>query len=106
MKVILNICRPFRKISAYARKYSTKASRIMEKLNFTNTAYKELPIDSEIGNNYRLISAASLCHVTPTPVENARMLAYSPSAFKLIGLTDAEWSHLDFIKYMRYIIHN
>ena len=71
----------------------------LETLNFDNLALRTLPIDKETKNYVRQVSGACFSRVEPTPVENARTVAYSSQAMSLLDLPQEELKRDDFPEY-------
>lgn len=69
-------------------------------LKFDNVALRSLPIDSETKNYVRPVAGACFSRVQPAPVTNPRVVAVSPSALSLIGLSaDAAEKLPEFAEY-------
>ena len=58
----------------------------MNRLHFDNRFTHELPQDPITDNYTRQVADCLWSHVTPTPVKNPQLLAYSPEVVSLLGL--------------------
>jgi hypothetical protein len=72
----------------------------LEDLVFDNRALKSLPIDPETQNYVRSVAGACFSRVRPTPLSNPRLVAHSPSALHLLGLSPDKVSRPEFVEYM------
>ncbi|XP_060580339.1 protein adenylyltransferase SelO, mitochondrial-like [Ruditapes philippinarum] len=79
------------------RAFSTMAS--FETLKFDNLALKSLPIDPVKENTIRQVPGACFSLVNPAPVDNPKMVAYSPSAMALLDLYGHEMKRPDAAEY-------
>ncbi|KAH3825976.1 hypothetical protein DPMN_127865 [Dreissena polymorpha] len=70
-----------------------------EALSFDNLALKLLPIDPEKDNFARQVPGACFSLVMPEKVENPKMVAYSPSAMRLLDLDDSQMRREDAAEY-------
>jgi len=70
----------------------------MRLLNFDNRFTRELPQDPITDNYTRLVEDCLWSHVTPTPVKNPQLLAYSPEVASLLGLTAADMQDPELIQ--------
>ena len=62
-------------------------------LQFDNRLVQELPGDEETRNHPRQVLGALWSPIVPTPVSSPRMLAYSREMAELLGLTEQEMAH-------------
>ena len=69
------------------------------RVRFDNKVPRCLPIENEEGNFPRQIRDACFSRVTPTPVENPRLFAYSLPALELIGLTKNDAARKELVEY-------
>lgn len=89
----------FRIIPAYFQhNQSAKMSRL-ESLKFDNRTINQLPIDSVKENYVRTVNGACFSRVTPTPVDNPKLVVYSPTALSLLDLTPDEIESEVFVEY-------
>ena len=70
----------------------------MKSLNFDNRFIRELPGDLERGSGPRQVHDAAYSFVSPTPVSNPSLLAYSTEVSNLLGLVDSDIQSSDFLK--------
>lgn len=68
--------------------YRCKHSAAMLPLKFDNRSFRELPVDNSDNNHPRQVSNAIFCTVTPTPVNNPKLVAASKSALTLLGFDE------------------
>lgn len=59
---------------------------VLEALLFDNLALRALPVDNKEGSERRPVRRACYARVKPTPVDNPRLVAASPSALALLDL--------------------
>lgn len=62
----------------------------MKAIDFDNRFVRELPADSQTGPGTRQVLGAAYSWVSPTPVANPGLLAYSPEAARLLNLDEAD----------------
>jgi uncharacterized protein YdiU (UPF0061 family) len=67
------------------------------KLQFTQQFVKSLPADAEIGSATRQVHHAMYSFVTPTPVSNPQLMAWSDETATLLDLHDELKNNVDFI---------
>ena len=70
----------------------------MRLLNFDNRFSRELPQDPITDNYTRQVANCLWSHVTPTPVANPQLLAHSPEAASLLGLTADDFQDPELIQ--------
>ena len=75
-----------------------KTTHPLDKLTFDNRFVRELPGDPETDNYRRQVYAACYSYVTPTPVSQPRLVAYSRAAAASLGLSDADCLSEDFVQ--------
>jgi uncharacterized protein YdiU (UPF0061 family) len=63
---------------------------VLEALKFDNLALRALPVDAEEGSRIRQVRKACFSRLQPTPVDNPRLVAASPSALALLDLDPSE----------------
>lgn len=87
--LILPFCSPqlFRRF----RLMSSRTVQSIEQLSiqFDNRNLNLLPVDPVINNYCRQVPNAIFSRVRPTPVVNPKLIAVSPSALQLLGLTES-----------------
>lgn len=71
----------------------------MERLKFDNKVLRTLPIDEEKSNFTRTVNGACFSLVDTTPVENPKLVGYSPSALELLGLSEEDTKEDSFSEY-------
>jgi serine/tyrosine/threonine adenylyltransferase len=71
---------------------------LMRLLNFDNRFTRELPQDPITDNYTRQVEYCLWSHVTPTPVKNPQLLAYSPEVVSLLGLTSTDMQDPELIQ--------
>lgn len=71
----------------------------LESLKFDNLALKSLPIDPVKENHVRQVPGACFSLVKPEPVENPKMVAYSPSAMALLDLDENQMKRPEAAEY-------
>jgi uncharacterized protein YdiU (UPF0061 family) len=71
---------------------------LMRLLNFDNRFTRELPQDPITDNYTRQVEDCLWSHVTPTPVKNPQLLAYSPEVISLLGLTSTDMQDPELIQ--------
>ncbi|XP_014674524.1 PREDICTED: selenoprotein O-like isoform X2 [Priapulus caudatus] len=69
---------------------SMAATSTLEKLKFDNKVLRSLPIDEEAENYTRQVPGACFSRVTPTPVENPKLVVFSKSALELLNVAEEE----------------
>ena len=70
----------------------------MQTLTFDNQFVASLPADEERDNIRRQLKNAVYAHVNPTPVAAPYLVAYSPEAADLIGLSKADCNSTKFVQ--------
>ena len=65
-------------------------------LNFENIAIMTLPIDPNIENSPRRVSGACFSLVSPTPIQNPKLILYSTEMANLLGIDNVN----DLIEYL------
>ena len=70
----------------------------MQMLNFDNQFTAALPADPIAENSRRQIANAIYSRVQPARVAGPHLVAFSPEAAELIGLTEADCNDLDFVQ--------
>lgn len=70
----------------------------MKLLNFDNRFIRELPADVERGPGTRQVQAAAYSLVSPTPVSNPGLLAYSLEVARLLDLDNSDIQSSEFLK--------
>lgn len=78
---------------------SSRNLATLETLNFDNLALRSLPIDAYEDNVQRQVKGACFSKVTPTPVKNPTLVAYSASAMALLDLPESEIQRSEFVEY-------
>jgi len=88
-------------ISRMATATTNRTHTKMENLTFDNLALRVLPIDPQEEVYPRQVPGACFSKVKPTPLQNPKVVAISPSALELLGLNpeDAE-KDANFVEYM------
>lgn len=76
------------------------SKRNMSNLKFDNSALRILPVDPIKENYVREVPSACFSRVSPTPVENPRLVAFSEDALKLLELDLEEVKKPEFAEYM------
>ena len=71
----------------------------LESLHFDNTALRNLPVDDNASNVVRETPGVVFARVSPTPVENPRLVSFSASALELLDLTEEETTRKEFVEY-------
>ena len=71
----------------------------LEALHFDNTALRNLPVDDNALNVVRETPGVVFARVSPTPVENPRLVSFSPSALELLDLMEEETRRKEFVEY-------
>jgi hypothetical protein len=96
-------------ISTMATANTNKSHRKMENLTFDNLALRVLPIDPQkevsptgIPDRFtRQVRDACFSKVKPTPLQNPKVVAVSPSALECLGLNpEAAVKDVNFVEYM------
>lgn len=87
--------------SASASASSSDASprRKLEELHFDNLALRTLPIDPDKRNVTRQVPGACFSLVEPTPVENPKLVCFSPDVLSWIEVDERETDRPDFVDY-------
>ncbi|XP_055336014.1 protein adenylyltransferase SelO, mitochondrial-like [Paramacrobiotus metropolitanus] len=86
-------------IASALSSFHSTAMATLESLNFDNLALQRLPIDPVSDNYVRQVNGACFSRVSPTPVKNPKVVAYSSGAMALLDLPDEECRRGDFAKY-------
>ena len=73
-----------------------KTTTPLDQLTFDNRFVSELPGDPETDNYRRQVYSACYSYVTPTPVSQPRLVAYSTEAAQSLGLSAADCLSEDF----------
>lgn len=69
----------------------------MNTLDFDNRFIRELPADANEGPGTRQVTGAAYSRVSPTPVKNPKLLAFSSEVAGLIGFTVADIHSAEFL---------
>ena len=73
---------------------------MMKKLKFDNQTLRSLPVDNSPDmKSQRNVPDACFSRVMPTPVINPQMVAFSPSAMSLLGLSSADMETEEAVQY-------
>ena len=72
----------------------------LETLHFDNTALRNLPVDENTSNVVRETPGVVFARVSPTPVEDPRLVSFSASALQLLDLTEEETRRKEFVEYL------
>lgn len=70
----------------------------MRLLNFDNRFTRELPQDPIADNHIRQVADCLWSHVTPTPVKNPQLVAYSPEVAYMLGLSKQDMQDKELIQ--------
>ncbi|MGH8109127.1 MAG: protein adenylyltransferase SelO family protein, partial [Arenimonas sp.] len=69
----------------------------MKLLDFDNRFVRELPADLQTGPGTRQVQGAAYSLVSPTPVGNPSLLAYSSDVAELLGLEESDIQSIEFL---------
>ncbi|KAK9906728.1 hypothetical protein WJX75_006965 [Coccomyxa subellipsoidea] len=73
---------------------------VLEALLFDNLALRALPVDDKEGSERRPVRRACYARVKPTPVDNPRLVAASPSALALLDLDMTQMERQELVEVM------